>query len=202
MKSFVQQKKSTLSKLDKSSKGDWDKKIVNLCEKINSLENFYTTSSCSGRIVLIVDNIKKSPGLFVNVWHDLISFEEVKKELKKIKKSDTLRVYPDKSSTKIFTKGNIKFKQEPVILHVACESLEQSLDFLKKARAVGFKRGGIISGGDRFVLELIGTEKIEFPIISEGKILVDDDFLKLIVKKSNENLKKSWRRIEKLKDIL
>jgi len=58
--------------------------------------------------------------------------------LKKIKKSDTLRVYPDKSSTKIFTKGNIKFKQEPVILHVACESLEQSLDFLKKARAVGF----------------------------------------------------------------
>ncbi len=60
MKSFVQQKKSTLSKLDKSSKGDWDKKIVNLCEKINSLENFYTTSSCSGRIVLIVDNIKKA----------------------------------------------------------------------------------------------------------------------------------------------
>ena len=74
--------------------------------------------------------------------------------------------------------------------------------FLKKAREVGFKRGGIISGGNRFVLELIGVEKLEFPIISKEKILVDDEFLKMIVKKSNENLKKSWNRIVKLKSIL
>ncbi len=219
MNSFQKRKKDVLSKLDKSSKRSWDVKIVSLCEKINSLENFYTTSSCSGRIVLIVDNSKKGPGLFVNVWHEKINVEELKKSLEKIQKSDTLRVYPDKFSSKISTKGNIKFKkkdqrssiglnlnikfkQEPVILHVACESLEQSLDFLKKAREVGFKRGGIISGGKRFVLELIGTEKLEFPIISEGKILVEDEFLKLIVEKSNENLKKSFGKIERLKNIL
>ena len=181
---FQKRKKAVLSKLDKSSKKFWDVKIVSLCEKINSLENFYTTSSCSGRVVLIVDNSKKVPGLFVKVWHEKINFEELKKNLEKI------------------SKGNIMFKQEPVILHVACENLESALNFLKKARVVGFKRGGIISGGRRFVLELIGTEKLEFPIISEGKILVEDNFLKEIVKKSNENLKKSWERIEKLKNIL
>ncbi len=181
---FVQGKNTALSKLDKSSKKSWDKKIIRLCEKINSLENYYTTSSCSGRIVLIVDNAKKGPGLFVKVWHELINFEELKKHL-------------GKSLNK-----NIIFKQEPVILHVACDKLESALDFLKKARTIGFKRGGIISGGKRFVLELIGTEKLEFPIIREGKILVDDRFLRLIIKKSNENLKKSWKRIEKLNNIL
>ena len=183
--SFEKRKKATLSKLDKSFKKSWDERIVGLCEKINFLDNFYTTSSCSGRVVLIRDERKKGPGLFVKVWHGKISFEELRKELEKIKK------------------GNVKFKSEPCILHVACESLEEGLDFLEKARGVGFKRGGLISGSkNKFVLELIGTEKLEFPIIENGKILVDDKFLKLIVKKSNDNLKRSWDRIERLKNIL
>ncbi len=209
MNNFQKQKKDILFKLDKSSIGKWDAKIISLCEKINSLENYYTTSSCSGRVVLIVDNAKKRPGLFVKVWHDLISFEGLKKSLEKC----TTRRTPKS----LGQRKNIIFKQEPCILHVACNSLEQSLDFLKKARSVGFKRGGIISGerskskdfhvslvnsGKRFVLELIGTEKLEFPIIENGKILVDDEFLKMIVKKSNENLKKSWNRVVKLKNIL
>ena len=226
MNNFQKQKKDILFKLDKSSIGKWDAKIISLCEKINSLENYYTTSSCSGRVVLIVDNAKKRPGLFVKVWHDLISFEGLKKSLEKCATRRTPKSLGQRKNI-IFKKKdrissiglnlNIKFKQEPCILHVACNSLEQSLDFLKKARSVGFKRGGIISGerskskdfhvslvnlGKRFVLELIGTEKLEFPIIENGKILVDDEFLKMIVKKSNENLKKSWNRVVKLKNIL
>ena len=182
---FNQRKKDILSKLDKSSKKSWDEKIISLCEKINSLENYYTTSSCSGRVVLIIDNAKKCPGLFVKVWHDLISFDELKKNLGKC------------------LRKNIIFKQEPVIIHVACDDLEKSLDFLTKARSIGFKRGGIISGNkNRFVVELIGTEKLEFPIIENGKILVDDKFLKIIVNKSNENLKRGWKKIDKLRKII
>ena len=219
---FKRRKKDILSKLDKSSKKSWDEKIVSLCKKINSLENFYTTSSCSGRIVLLVDNAKKTSGLFIKVWHEMISFEELKKELEKIvlvnsriddfapdirqgasqKKINTKKILKEIDMRKQRIIQRVVFKQEPIILHVACESLAETLDFLKKARNVGFKRGGIISGGRRFVLELIGTEKLEFPIISEGKLLVDDKFLKIIVKKANENLKKSWLRVGKLKNIL
>ncbi|MFA6974207.1 MAG: hypothetical protein WC238_05760 [Parcubacteria group bacterium] len=32
---FQRRKQDTLSKLDKSSKKSWDKKIISLCEKIN-----------------------------------------------------------------------------------------------------------------------------------------------------------------------
>ena len=185
MDTFNKRKKSTLSKLDKSSKKSWDKKIISLCEKINSLDDYYTTSSCSGRVVLIVDNAKKGPGLFVKVWHEKIKFEELITSLRSV-----------------IGGRAIVFKQEPVILHVACRDLESALDFLKKARTVGFKRGGLISGGNRFVLELIGTEKLEFPIIKDGKVLADENFLKEIVQKSNKNLGKGWEKIKKLKKIL
>ena len=83
---FNQRKKDVLSRKDKSFKGKWDEKIGDLCEKINSLENYYTTSSCAGRIVLIFDRDKKEFGLFVRVYHDLISFEELKLPIESLTK--------------------------------------------------------------------------------------------------------------------
>ena len=47
MNHFQKRKQDVLSKIDKSFIGKWDEKIVLLCDKINSLENYYTTSSCS-----------------------------------------------------------------------------------------------------------------------------------------------------------
>ena len=83
---FLQRKESVLSKLDKSSKGKWDSKVKNLCNKINSLDNFYTTSSCSGRIILMIDQKKKGSSLFLKIWHDKISFKELEDALKSLKK--------------------------------------------------------------------------------------------------------------------
>jgi len=185
--SFKQRKKDILSKTDKSSKKNWDKKIIMLCEKLNYLESYYTTSSCSGRIVVMVDQDKKEKELFFNVYHELIGLEKLKKDLNEI------------------TKDNgklIKFKLEPCILHVICESLEDAQKLLDKAKLVGWKRSGIISYKKRITLELNSTEKLEFPIINEDKILVNDLFLEIIVKEANKKLKKSWEKIEKLINLL
>ena len=73
--SFNQRKKDILLKSDKSSIGGWDEKIVELCEKINKLDNYYTTSSCAGRAVVMEDVEKKGPGLFLYVSHDKIILE-------------------------------------------------------------------------------------------------------------------------------
>ncbi len=55
MDKFSKRKNDVLSKLDKSSKNGWDRRIRDLCEKINALKNYYTTSSCAGRVVLMIN---------------------------------------------------------------------------------------------------------------------------------------------------
>jgi len=176
--SFNQRKNDVLSKDDKSNIGGWDKHIIKLCEKINSLENYYTTSSCSGRIMIIVDQDKKAPGLFEFVSHEKVDELKIPKE------------------------GNFKFKQEPPILHIACDNIDNAKILLNKIRDVGLKRAGIISLGKNIIIEVIGTEKIEFPLMKNGELLVNEDFLELVIEKSNENLEKGWNKIEKLAEVL
>jgi tRNA wybutosine-synthesizing protein 3 len=178
---FLQRKTAVLSKIDKSSAGKWDKKIKSLCDKVNSKSDFYTTSSCSGRIVLIIDKEKKLPNLFLKVWHEEISLKELKKSLNQINKKDL-----------------IKFKFEPPILHVVCKNLESAVRLLENAKTVGFKHSGINTLGKNILLELNGSERLEFPIFDKRKILVSDDFLKIIVQQANEKLKKGWESIKKL----
>lgn len=50
MAGFNKQKKSCLSQVDLSKKGSIDDQIIDLVQYINAHENFFTTSSCSGRI--------------------------------------------------------------------------------------------------------------------------------------------------------
>ncbi len=182
---FDKRKEDTLKKTDNSSKREWDLKIRVLCEKINKMKDYCTTSSCSGRILLIIDSDKKESGLFLWVSHELISFKELKEVLENVNKL-----------------GLIKFKQEPCIFHVACRSLRDSQSLLNKAKLAGWKKSGIITSEKRFVVELASTEKLEFYVMDKRKGLLSDDYLKLIVKKSNDHLKKSWEKIKRLKKLL
>lgn len=52
-KEFSRWKKQCLKKLDLSKKGSVDEDISHVVSLINSRERFFTTSSCSGRIILI-----------------------------------------------------------------------------------------------------------------------------------------------------
>ncbi len=182
---FLQRKSAVLSKSDKSSAGKWDKKIIPLCRKINKSKDFCTTSSCSGRIVLMLDKERKSPNLFLKIWHDLISFSELKDSL-----------------DRIFNKNLVKFKLEPPIIHIACRDLKKASELLEKAKHAGFKRSGILSSGKNIILELNSTEKLEFPISINGETLVDDNFLEIIVQQTEEKLNKGWEKIKKLEKVI
>lgn len=52
-KEFGRWKKQCLKKLDLSKKGSVDEAIAHVVSLINSREEFFTTSSCSGRVILI-----------------------------------------------------------------------------------------------------------------------------------------------------
>jgi tRNA wybutosine-synthesizing protein 3 len=184
MITFQRRKQDCLGKDDKSSIGSWDKPILTLCNKINNLKEYYTLSSCSGRIALVRNLEKKQPGMFVLRSHEEISFEELKKALFDYK-----------------GKESIIFKQEPVILHVCCSDLKSAEKMLSLARIAGWKNSGIMSLSGRIVLELRSTEYLALPIFDK-KILVDDNFLKILVKESNKRLEKTWEKIKNLEKLI
>jgi tRNA wybutosine-synthesizing protein 3 len=209
---FDQRKNDVLKKIDKSSKQSWDKKIVSLCNKINKSENYYTTSSCSGRVVLMIDQDKKADGLFLKIYHDKINFKNLKKDLENLqdkcfspRRCETSRMCETPNtlkgtrhfSKKMFTES-IKFKLEPPIIHVICKKLESASELVEFANHVGFRRSGINAISKNILVELNSTERLEFPIIRDGKILVDDEFLKIICDKSNFLLEKVWKKLDKL----
>ena len=223
---FLTRKNDVLARLDKSSKNSWDKNIVGLCDKINGLEDYYTTSSCAGRIVLMKDEDEKRPGLFIEVWHDRIGFEDLKEKLSslcseidgsepeqvqgsslgKVDKEDNIsltKLNRSASTTSGVEKyENLKFKMEPCILHVACRDLECAQKLFNKAKLAGWKKSGIISFKDRVMLELNSTERLEFPVVCDGELLVEDKFLKIVVREANERLEKSWKKIERLGKLI
>lgn len=179
---FQESKKKQLARKDKSGKGSWDNGINSLCKKINEKKEHYTTSSCSGRIVLVKGLDEKAENVFLFKSHEKISFSQLRKELEKVGKR---------------YKGLIYFKQEPCILHVACVDLNSGLKLLEKARIAGWKKSGLISKGKRIILELMSTEKLEMPIMDKGKLLVDNNYLKLIVREANKKLNRVRGKIKK-----
>ncbi len=184
---FQQQKQKQLAKLDKSNIGEWDEKIKDLCDKINKKRDYYTTSSCSGRVVLLKASDRKMKDAFLFRTHDKITFKELKKVLDDIKK--------------YYNRG-VEFQQTCCILHVACKNIDDAFDIVKKAKLCGWKRSGVMTNGKRCIVELHSTESISFPIMEDGKILVDDNFLKIVTKKANNKLERVWTKIERLKNLL
>jgi tRNA wybutosine-synthesizing protein 3 len=184
MDHFEQQKNAQLTKVDKSFKQSWDKPILNLCKAINNNKNYYTTSSCSGRVTLLKAEDKKQAGLLLETWHEQITFRKLKESIEKNKAN------------------SLTFKQEPAILHIAARTLEEAQKLHDSAKQSGWKHCGIISFGKRIVIELSNTEKLEFPLTQKGKILVSDEFLKIIVKESNKRLKRTWEKIDRLEKTL
>ena len=186
---FEKEKTEFLNKNDKSRKGSIDEKIIKLVDKINSLDNFYTTSSCSGRILLLAiqDSNKKNKAEFLFCSHNKIKYSDLNKII----------------SSKKLPKNDIWFRVEPVILHIASNNIDNSKKILNLARDIGFRRSGIISiGKNKIIMELISTEKIYAIIGKNGKLLIDKNYFEILIDEGNKKLEKTWKKIDKLHDKL
>ena len=125
---FEKEKKDFLAKKDKSRKGSIDNKIKKLVNKINSFKDFYTTSSCSGRILLLAipKSNKKNEVQYLFRLHKKINNNEFKKLIKIMK-------------SKKIPKEDVWFIVQPVILHIACKDIDNAKKLLNTARDIGFK---------------------------------------------------------------
>ena len=181
--SFLHSKKVFLSKLDKSKKGSIDKKIKGLCKKINRLNNYYTTSSCSGRVVIIHIGKKKNEHKWLYISHSKIT----KKEYDKIEKIYT-QIWKDKNLLKTCW---IRF--EPAIIHVSCETIDDAQKILDLARNTGFKLSGIISV-KKNVVEIRASERLDIPI----SVILDVFALDNAIEEANKKLDETHNKIKRL----
>lgn len=183
---FAEEKQAFLEKEDRSLKGSIDGHIKGLCELINSKDAFYTTSSCSGRIVLLKmpHNAKKNETEWLFVSHDEVGEYALASELSDLPVED------------------VWFRFEPLIIHVACNSIEDAERLLASVHGAGMKRAGVVSLGRRIIVEIIGNEMIDALVAREGKLLVNESYVSELVRSANEKLKKNWGNIERMREVL
>ncbi|MGB9674774.1 MAG: tRNA-wybutosine modification methyltransferase TYW3 [Nanopusillaceae archaeon] len=191
MDNFDKLKKYHVEKLKDAMKNFLaDQPIYYLLNYINSLNDFFTTSSCSGRIILIKipKSGKKNEAKFLFKSHYPVDFYYIWFKLK-----DVYKIYEEK----------IYFKQEPFILHVAARNLDRGYEILEYARKAGFKHSGIfLISKDRIMVEIIGNEKIETLVAKNRELLVDEKYFFKLVEEANDKLKKVKTNIEKFYKIL
>jgi tRNA wybutosine-synthesizing protein 3 len=165
---FTNEKKVALSKLDKSKKGSIDSGVKGLVDLINSKEEYYTTSSCSGRVVLW-QNGGKNEGKWLKVSHDLIE-----------------KVFFDVSSQEL-----VWLRVDPFIIHIACRDLDTANVLLDKAKLI-FKKSCLLDFRKKFVVEIMASERMEMPFYS-GKVLFND--LDMLLELVNGKLRRNKERI-------
>uniref|UniRef100_A0A8C9WQ63 tRNA wybutosine-synthesizing protein 3 homolog n=1 Tax=Scleropages formosus TaxID=113540 RepID=A0A8C9WQ63_SCLFO len=109
---FAQWKNQCLAKMDLSKKGSIDEDIQDVVRFINLSENFFTTSSCSGRIILIdgasdCQDVQKQNCSWLFVTHQMCHKCDVVSGLER-------------------SQGDAVFKFEPFVLHVQCKQLQDA----------------------------------------------------------------------------
>lgn len=151
-----------------------DKPIIEMIDFINSLPDFYTTSSCAGRVIFLHELGRKNENEFIVKEHEKVNLD------------DFLNTSHEGLN------GRMWLKQEPFIIHIAARTLEGAQKILGIAMENGLKHSGVfVFKPERFVIELNGTPNMAVPIMDEGKPLVTKDYLVYLLKLADEKLQKN-----------
>jgi len=182
---FEAQKKRALEKL---RIGGVDEEVKGIIEKINSFEDFFTTSSCSGRIALIcIPEIgAKREAEFIGKWHRPVRKGEVLEAIK-IKKGSE--------------KSEIWLLSMSPILHVSCRSLEKAKALLRIAIESGFKYSSIKAiskDNEKVVVELMSTERMDVPLGKDDVLFCSETHLDFILSKANFMLERGKEKLKRL----
>ncbi|MBR9690434.1 hypothetical protein GOV08_01995 [Candidatus Woesearchaeota archaeon] len=175
---------AALYKPDNSKKGNVDLQIKELIDKINSKNNYYTTSSCAGRIVLIMipKSGRKDHAKWLFTTHDKVS--------------------PKDLPLDDFPQDTVWFRQEGAVLHVCCKTVSAAQILVNKAKTAGFKRSGIMATKKRVMIEISSTESIDAPISKDGRLLVDKNYINILVNEANKKLKRNGEKAKKFLESL
>ena len=188
---FNQYKAKAMEKLEEAKSEDLvDEGVIEVLNAFNSHPDIFTTSSCAGRLQLIVlpDIGRKDSVELRKTWHSPVEFEEVKEAL------DNLDIPPNSI---VILQG-----QSP-IFHVSCRTMELAQKFRGIVHSQGWKYSSLITGNeDKWVVEILSASRIDNLLYRDGVIdPPDDGRLKFIIEESNKILVNAQSRLEALEYI-
>ncbi|RCV64157.1 tRNA wybutosine-synthesizing protein 3 [Methanophagales archaeon] len=179
---YEEQKKKALERLRIMGA---DEEVVGILEALNRLDDFYTTSSCSGRVALIcIPEIgAKRDAEFIGKWHRAVTKEEVSEAIKA----------PEK--------GELWLISQSPILHVSCRGLEKAKALLRVAIESGFKYSGIKSiskDNGKIMVEIMSTERMDVPLGKDDVFFCSESYMDYIVSKANFMLTRGKVKLKRL----
>ncbi|RLF43994.1 MAG: hypothetical protein DRN17_05280 [Thermoplasmata archaeon] len=186
-RSFLQAKEKAMETLKKAMENnEVDKKAIPIIEKLNGIDEFFTTSSCSGRIAIMeLPSIgNKIDARFLGKWDDKIKIQDIKNALENAEK------------------GEIWMLAQPPIFHVSASDVNAASKLIKVAKQSGFKNSGIRSIGKRVTVEVRSTEEVDAPLGIDGKLICDEKYLSLLVSIANEIMERAKNKLSILEKNL
>ncbi|XP_008297532.1 tRNA wybutosine-synthesizing protein 3 homolog [Stegastes partitus] len=188
-KKFSQWKKQSLNKLDQSKKGSVDRDIEHVVSLLNSCEEYFTTSSCSGRTILIdgasqSSDVQKQNCVWLFVSHQKCTFDDLMSGLAR-------------------SSGDAVLKFEPFVLHVQCRRLEDAQLMHSVAINSGFRNSGLTVGKTGKIITAVrSTHGLEVPLSHEGKLLVEHEYVRFLTQIANQKMEENLRRIDRFYENL
>jgi tRNA wybutosine-synthesizing protein 3 len=181
---------------EKMNAGKIDSNILEILQIINSYDDFYTSSSCSGRIQLIsLPKFGDKVGSEVlGKWHDPVDFRELDEAIKKWDGKNFLMM----------------LVQSPVV-HVVCRSLEAAVKLRNIADASGFKYSTIRSIQTNstkdeeqmnIIVEILSTERMDIPLGQNGKLYPTEEYMQFNLKLAIQCMMRSKGKLERLRNNL
>lgn len=200
-------KELALNEADLSPKGNVDEPIWPLIHLINSLDDYVTTSSCSGRVSVFLEGQKTGSGLgakgrggkwlFVshlpqlNVWESVTNYSHDEEG------SDGYNSQFDQFDRYVL------FKFEPMILHVKCRDWDSACRLFSAAMGCGFRESGI---GPNYIVAIRVSLRLDAPlaVLRQGKLepLVTENYVKHLEKLSLELFDKNFAKMAQLKQAI
>ena len=154
---------------DKSPKGFIDEPIIELISCINGTDKYYTTSSCSGRISLFLqeNKIKQKGGEWLMISHNYINHHSIENAINSYKNKILQQNNTPNVSISNFMEISLKF--EPFILHIECKDIDSAKQLLTVSRQTGLRESGINAISNRIMLRITFNLKLEVPLFYGDK---------------------------------
>lgn len=186
---FARWKSRSEQRTDHSRKGAVDADIVPLVSLLNGLQQYFTTSSCSGRIILIDGStdgseVQKQNCRWLFVSHQRCSAQELVSAVGR-------------------SSADVVLKFEPFVLHVQCRRLDDAQLVHSVAVNSGFRNSGLTVGKTGKIMSAVrSTHGLEVPLTQQSTLMVTHSYIEFLCQICNKKMEENLRRINRFHENL